>query len=114
MNDNINPDHYKSRSIECIEFTSKLNFVLGNAFKYTWRLGMKDSNDREILKIKWYLTYYYVNKTTKFIDNDVREKLQLELESMKNEFSKETFEMLSFIILASYGIFSDNYTKYIS
>lgn len=29
--DNINPSHYRSRAVECIEFTERLNFCMGNA-----------------------------------------------------------------------------------
>ena len=54
MKDNINPNHYKNRAHECIEFTMHLNFNLGNAFKYIWR--HKEKNSREDLeKAIWYL-----------------------------------------------------------
>jgi len=48
MKDNINPSHYKAQKHECIEFTSQLNFNLGNAFKYIWR--HKEKNGREDLE----------------------------------------------------------------
>lgn len=54
MSDSINPNHYKNRAHECIEFTHYLNFNLGNAFKYIWR--HKEKNGREDLeKAVWYL-----------------------------------------------------------
>ena len=54
MKDNINPNHYKNRAHECIEFTQHINFNLGNAFKYIWR--HKEKNGREDLeKAVWYL-----------------------------------------------------------
>ena len=54
MKDNINPNHYKNRAHECIEFTQHLNFNLGNAFKYIWR--HKEKGGREDLeKAVWYL-----------------------------------------------------------
>lgn len=54
MKDNINPQHYKNQLVECIEFTSHMGFLLGNAFKYVWRY--KDKNGKEDLKkAEWYL-----------------------------------------------------------
>lgn len=45
MSDPVNhPSHYQSASgFECIQFTSLLTFELGNALKYLWRAGRKDS-----------------------------------------------------------------------
>ena len=52
--DNINPAHYRQQPYECIEFTERLNFNLGNAFKYIWRY--RDKNGIEDLKkARWYL-----------------------------------------------------------
>lgn len=57
--DKINPDHYKSHpsGIECIEVTRHMNFNCGNAVKYIWRNGLKDSNPsiQELKKSVWYL-----------------------------------------------------------
>ena len=54
MKDSINPQHYKSQPVECIEFTKHMSFLLGNAFKYVWRY--KDKNGKEDLKkAEWYL-----------------------------------------------------------
>ena len=60
MTDIINhPAHYTgvTAEIECIDIARHLNFQLGNAFKYVWRAGKKDS-DKEIEDLKkalWYL-----------------------------------------------------------
>ena len=58
-NDNVNhPKHYKNGltvEVECIMFTRNLNFDLGNAFKYIWRAGNKDSLTQDIHKAMWYL-----------------------------------------------------------
>lgn len=48
MKDNINPQHYKNQPVECIEFTSHMGFLLGNAFEYVWHY--KDKNGKEDLK----------------------------------------------------------------
>lgn len=52
--DNINPPHYRSRAVECIEFTERLNFCMGNAFKYVWRHREKNGVE-DLKKAQWYL-----------------------------------------------------------
>jgi hypothetical protein len=39
------PKHYTSdpSGVECIQITRHRNFNIGNAFKYLWRAGLKDS-----------------------------------------------------------------------
>ena len=41
-----NPKHYVSdpSGVECIQVTRHRNFNIGNAIKYLWRAGLKDSN----------------------------------------------------------------------
>jgi len=60
MSDPVNhPKHYTSHpsGIECIEITRHMNFNCGNAVKYLWRSGLKESNPsiQEIEKAIWYL-----------------------------------------------------------
>lgn len=40
-----NPPHYTSdpSGVECIQITRHRNFNIGNAIKYLWRAGLKDS-----------------------------------------------------------------------
>lgn len=52
--DNITPPHYRSRAVECIEFTERLNFCMGNAFKYVWRHREKNGAE-DLKKARWYL-----------------------------------------------------------
>ena len=54
--DRINPAHYRSQPIECIEYTQWLNFCLGNAFKYIWRHGRKNGLE-DLKKAEWYLRW---------------------------------------------------------
>jgi hypothetical protein len=51
------PRHYASHpsGVECIEITEHLNFCIGNAMKYLWRCGLKDSEIQELEKAKWYI-----------------------------------------------------------
>jgi hypothetical protein len=42
------PQHYTSdpSGVECIEITRHRNFNIGNAIKYLWRAGLKQSADK--------------------------------------------------------------------
>ena len=42
------PQHYTSdpSGVECIEITRHRNFNVGNAIKYLWRAGLKQSADK--------------------------------------------------------------------
>ena len=54
-----NPAHYKSHpsGIECIQVIYPLFYGAGNAIKYLWRLGMKDSDLQELIKAMWYVQH---------------------------------------------------------
>ena len=60
--DPINPDHYKSYSVETIDMMiaiygkekTAIHCEL-TAFKYRQRLGKKDSIEQDLEKEKWYL-----------------------------------------------------------
>ena len=53
------PTHYTSdpSGIECIEITRHRNFNVGNAMKYLWRNGLKDSDAQieDLQKAIWYI-----------------------------------------------------------
>lgn len=58
--DNVNhPKHYTGHpsGIECIEITRHHDFAIGNAIKYLWRAGLKDSNNeiQDLEKAVWYI-----------------------------------------------------------
>jgi hypothetical protein len=58
QNDPVNsPSHYmKSPSgVECIEIVEHMNFCRGNAIKYIWRAGEKDSEIVDLKKAAWYI-----------------------------------------------------------
>lgn len=87
MNDSVNhPTHYTSspakckicdERIECIDITEHMGFCLGNAVKYIWRAGIKNSgtlNKREktiedLEKAVWYIRRY-VQKLENEIDHE--------------------------------------------
>jgi hypothetical protein len=61
MNDPINPQHYTSGSIECIEAMEASmsaeafkGFLKGNCQKYLWRYEKKNHAE-DLRKAKWYL-----------------------------------------------------------
>ena len=55
FNDPVNPHHYKSREIECIELVELLPFCEGNAVKYLWRAGLKGPALEDYKKALWYV-----------------------------------------------------------
>jgi hypothetical protein len=52
-----NPQHYNNLPIECIEVVRYFNFNRGNAIKYIWRAGSKDTSKEieDLQKAIWYL-----------------------------------------------------------
>ena len=51
------PPHYTTHpsGIECIEVTRWMNFNIGNALKYLWRAGLKESDIQDLKKAVWYI-----------------------------------------------------------
>lgn len=54
------PSHYTSHpsGIECIDVTEHFNFNIGNAVKYLWRSGLKETADsiEDLEKAEWYVS----------------------------------------------------------
>lgn len=57
--DNINPDHYKTNGMECIDISKFYCFRLGNVIKYIWRAGLKSNSSEleDLKKARWYLDH---------------------------------------------------------
>jgi len=62
--DNVNPSHYKSGSIECIDALRSCltpeefrGYCKGSAMAYIWRMGKKDDVRQEAEKAIWYETW---------------------------------------------------------
>lgn len=58
--DKVNhPRHYTNHpsGIECIEITQHHDFCVGNAIKYLWRAGIKDTTTEieDLRKAIWYI-----------------------------------------------------------
>jgi Protein of unknwon function (DUF3310) len=59
--DNVNrPSHYTTHpsGVECIDIVEHMTFNVGNAIKYLWRAGRKDSAPlvEDLRKAAWYVT----------------------------------------------------------
>ena len=52
------PHYYNSHpsGIECITVVEHMNFCIGNAIKYLWRAGLKNSSIDDLKKANWYIT----------------------------------------------------------
>lgn len=59
-NDPVEPNHYRSKKYECIEFSRQMPFNLGNAFKYVWRYTDKNGIE-DLDKAAWYIKDYLAN-----------------------------------------------------
>jgi len=58
ISDHINhPKHYTEHpsGIECIDVTEHMNFNIGNAVKYLWRVDLKDTPQDNLEKALWYI-----------------------------------------------------------
>lgn len=60
MTDMVNhPPHYIQRPAgtfaECFEYAKYMTFAQGNAFKYVWRAGRKDTVVSDLRKALWYI-----------------------------------------------------------
>ena len=56
--DKVNhPSHYINHpsGVECITITEHFNFCIGNAIKYLWRSGLKQSEIEDLKKAIWYI-----------------------------------------------------------
>lgn len=62
MSDPINPSHYKSGDIECIDAIQSAvlckpafqGYLVGNIIKYLWRYEMKGGVE-DVKKARWYV-----------------------------------------------------------
>lgn len=106
MKDNINPNHYKNRAHECIEFTQYLNFNLGNAFKHIWR--QKEKGGREDLeKAIWYLERQR-DDAPKFRKLKGKKHCEMHNKLCLTDFDIDTYEAMNAILYAASDYTEDN------
>jgi hypothetical protein len=58
VDDPVNhPKHYTSHpsGVECITVTEHMNFNIGNAVKYLWRVDGKGDPVQQLQKARWYI-----------------------------------------------------------
>ena len=51
------PQHYNAHpsGVECIDIVEHFSFNIGNAVKYLWRAGLKESEMTDLRKAQWYI-----------------------------------------------------------
>ena len=64
MTDPINPQHYKTGGVECIDYLKAklsedefLGFCIGNVIKYLSRIRHKGQNQQDAEKALWYCSW---------------------------------------------------------
>lgn len=64
VSDPVNPNHYKSGAVECIDALRAAltpeefrGYCKGSAMAYLWRLGRKDAPEQEAKKALWYINW---------------------------------------------------------
>lgn len=97
-----NPPHYNQRSTQCIDFTRHMDFTLGNAFKYAWRIGFKDDNELELGKIHWYVRDALAYRPAT-LHKVMLEILVRKLIIMKSEFDSRVWNTLFALLHAAAG-----------
>lgn len=103
--DSINPNHYKQRKYQCIDFTRLMSFNLGNAFKYIWRMGDKPGADAatDYEKAMWYLTDYVGTTLDTSINDEQADALIRKLSIIRDQLGGQQCNMLLAIIIAAAG-----------
>jgi hypothetical protein len=74
-----NPKHYTSdlSGVECLQITRHRNFNVGNAIKYLWRAGLKDSSSLDITEV----TIQDLRKAVFYINDEIKR-----LEEARHEY----------------------------
>jgi len=64
------PKHYTSdpSGVECLQITRHRNFNIGNAIKYLWRAGLKDSPSLGITEV----TIQDLRKAVFYIEDEIK------------------------------------------
>jgi hypothetical protein len=74
--DNVNhPSHYTSdkSGVECIEITRHRNFNIGNAIKYLWRAGLKDSGVSVKHIEDLHKAIFYITREIENLERDIED-----------------------------------------
>lgn len=95
-----NPDYYRNNQskIECIEITRYLSFCRGNAIKYLWRCGQKDTTDNELKKAILYLKDELKNRSALLYCKDICLLLDMKLTTLSMYQDDNTRRLFWFIV----------------
>jgi hypothetical protein len=99
------PVHYNKTSIECIVFARHLGFSAGNAFKYLWRMGIKDDEIIEHGKVEWYVKDVLIHQCASMLSVEIADHLIRMLASIADEFDPETLSLLIALVDSASGDF---------
>ena len=106
MKEEVNPIHYRSREKQCIEFARHLDYDLGNAFKYTWRNGLKKDAASDEQKAVWYLKDAVGSLQKSIMSEQQSDAMIRQLILMADEFRPEQLSLLVLILAAAAGDYS--------
>ena len=95
--DNVNnPPHYEAYNwnIRTINFTRKMDFSRGNAFKYVYRAGFKGDAIEDLKKSLWYLNDFcnYGNSKIKKKDLRIADLFKVVEDSFPEEHYQEVLD----------------------
>jgi NTP pyrophosphatase (non-canonical NTP hydrolase) len=95
-NDPVEPNHYKSKKHQCIEFSRHMPFNIGNAFKYVWRYTNKNGIE-DLDKAAWYIKDYLANNKLKDVIS--REEYDVLMDKLTDcGFMREQYLILHHLI----------------
>lgn len=95
-NDPVEPNHYKSKKHQCIEFSRYMPFNIGNAFKYVWRYTDKNGIE-DLDKAAWYIKDYLANNKLKDVIS--REEYDVLMDKLTDcGFMREQYLILHHLI----------------
>lgn len=95
-NDPVEPNHYKSKKHQCIEFSRHMPFNIGNAFKYVWRYTNKNGIE-DLDKAAWYIKDYLANIELKDVISG-EERITLQDKLLECDFMFEQYAILHHLI----------------
>ncbi len=95
----VSPEHYnKNHSFACIEVARHMGFAAGSAFKYLWRMGLKDKESFELGKTDWYIRDVLVHQSAVTLDTEGADRLIRVMTSIADEFKPDIFALLIALI----------------
>jgi len=100
----VNPQHYthQQSGIICNDITRHLSFNRGNAIKYLWRCGKKDSVNQELKKAIWYLNDEINSDISFSIDFHIAKFLNTKLDTLALYQTDQERKLFNLIIFGAH------------